>query len=84
MKIIKSLQKLLRKHSKYEHAFEIIRIFLGMALFLKGIHFIIKPQDLDFWMLQGQINVIETLISHYVISAHLVGGCLLCIGLLTK
>ncbi len=72
------------KYTKYENAIECIRIYLGIALFFKGIHFMIHPQDLVFFIKQGEFNLQETLISHYVISAHLIGGILLTFGLLTR
>ena len=52
--------------------------------YFQRIHFTVNPQDLVYWLNQGQLNVIETVISHYVISAHLVGGLLLTFGLLTR
>ena len=79
-KIIKSALS----HSKFENAIECIRIYLGIALFFKGIHFMINPQDLVYFLQQGELNVLETFISHYVISAHLVGGLLMTVGLLTR
>ncbi len=81
---MKKLLKIAYKHSKFENSFELLRIYLGIGLFMKGIHFMIHPQDLVFFMQQGQINFIETFISHYVISAHLVGGLLMTVGLLTR
>jgi uncharacterized membrane protein YphA (DoxX/SURF4 family) len=72
------------KHSTFENAFELIRIYLGIGLFIKGIHFMINPQDLGTFISQGQLNVMETVVSHYVISAHLVGGLLMSVGLLTR
>ena len=72
------------KHTKFENALEIIRIYIGLALFIKGIHFIVNPQDLVYFMSQGKITFIETFISHYVISAHLVGGLLMTVGLITR
>lgn len=73
-----------KKHCKFENTMEFIRIYLGIGLFLKGIHFMTHPQDLVFFINQGHLNVLESFISHYVISAHLVGGLLLIIGLLTR
>lgn len=72
------------KHSKFENTMELIRIYLGVGLFFKGIHFMVNPQDLVYFLNQGQLNIIESFISHYVISAHLVGGLLLTVGLLTR
>ena len=72
------------KQTKYENAIECIRIYLGLALFFKGIHFMFQPQDLVYFLKQGDFNVLETLVSHYVISAHLIGGLLITVGLLTR
>ena len=44
----------------------------------------INPQDLVYFLQQGELNVLETFISHYVISTHLVGGLLMTVGLLTR
>ena len=76
--------KIIRSKSNFENAYEFIRIYLGIALFLKGVHFISQPEDLDFWLKQGQINVMHALISHYVITAHLVGGLFLATGAITR
>ena len=81
---MKKLMTTAFKHTKFENAIECIRIYLGAALFLKGIHFMIHPQDLVYFLSQGELNVLETFISHYVISAHLVGGLLMLFGLLTR
>lgn len=81
---MKSILKSAYKHSKFENSFEILRIYLGIALFFKAIHFIVNPEDLIYFMSQGKITFIETFISHYVISAHLVGGVLMTFGLLTR
>lgn len=70
--------------SVFENTWDVIRVFLGIALFLKGIHFLVKPNDLGYWISQGQLTVFYALISQYVISAHLVGGLLLSMGLLTR
>lgn len=81
---MKIIIKTALSHTKYENAIELIRIYLGVALFFKGIHFMINPQDLGYFLNQGQLNVLETVISHYVISGHLVGGLLMSVGLLTR
>ena len=43
----------------------------------------IHPQDLVYF-LNRELNILETFISHYVISGHLVGGLLMMVGLLTR
>ncbi|MEK9726709.1 MAG: DoxX family membrane protein [Candidatus Margulisiibacteriota bacterium] len=82
--MLKKLLNTAKKHSKFENTVEFIRIYLGIGLFFKGVHFMVNPQDLVYFLNQGQLNVIESFISHYVISAHLVGGLLLTFGLLTR
>jgi len=81
---MRTIFKTARNHSKFENAIECIRIYLGIALFFKGIHFMVNPQDLVYFLNQGQLNIIETFISHYIISSHLVGGLLMSVGLLTR
>jgi putative oxidoreductase len=81
---MRTIFKTAQNHSKFENAIECIRIYLGIALFFKGIHFMINPQDLVYFLQQGQLNILETFISHYIISAHLVGGLLMSVGLLTR
>jgi len=39
---------------------------------------------LVYFLQQGQLNILETFISHYIISSHLVGGLLMSVGLLTR
>ena len=82
--MLKNILNTIQNHSKFELALDLIRIYLGIGLFLKGVHFMLSPQDLVYFMNQGKLDVLESFISHYVISAHLVGGLLLCIGLLTR
>ena len=82
--MISKLINTAKQHSKFENTFELLRFYLGLGLFFKGIHFMLNPQDLVFFLTQGQLNVLESFISHYVISAHLVGGLLIFIGLLTR
>ena len=68
----------------FEKGIDLIRVVLGILLFMKGINFIIDPGKLSFWMESGQMLVKQTLIAHYVIAAHLCGGLLLSVGLLTR
>ena len=81
---MKSILKKTLSFTKFENAMDCIRIYLGIALFFKGIHFMIHPQDLVYFLNQGDLNVIEAFVSHYVISAHLIGGLMLGIGLLSR
>ncbi|WP_299431830.1 DoxX family protein [uncultured Aquimarina sp.] len=82
MPTIKSLNKWANAHTYYP--LDLLRIALGVFLFLKGINFISNSQILvdllkPFQNLAGGMIVI-----HYVAPAHLMGGILIAFGLLTR
>ena len=62
---------------------DLVRIYLGVALFVKGIWFIMNRDEL-LRLLQSSGDLAPGMIAHYVIPAHLVGGALLAVGLLTR
>ncbi len=68
-----------------ELGFDLIRIYLGVGLLIKGIFFIANPSELDK-LIGGNIpSFAETMfLSHYIAIGHLLGGTLLTIGLLTR
>ena len=82
MMTIRSLNKWANAHTYY--ALDILRVALGVFLFIKGIQFISQTQTLVELItpLQGYAGVMITV--HYVASAHLVGGILIAFGLLTR
>ena len=66
---------------------DFIRIALGIFLFYKGIDFLRNMGDMvglmqNNKMLFGSFKLI--ILGHYVVSAHLIGGFLLIIGLFTR
>ena len=72
---------------------DIIRIYIGIGLILKGINFIMNPDQLGAWLQQGNLNDVaglsffqiqQVLILYFVITVHTFGGFLLTIGLLTR
>jgi uncharacterized membrane protein YphA (DoxX/SURF4 family) len=78
MKQINTIIQLLEKNR--ETAYSLIRIYLGIALFIRGILLFADPgaitrlsgaQDMYMW-------------HSYIIGAHLVGGLLLALGILTR
>lgn len=82
MATIKSLNKWANAHTYY--ALDVLRLALGVFLFIKGIDFmshqvqmaeVIKP----FQDLPGGMAIL-----HYIVPAHFVGGFLIVIGLLTR
>lgn len=64
---------------------DLIRIYLGIALFAKGLYFLLHHDALGKLM-EGSENLAfaQAAVAHYVIPAHLVGGLLLALGLLTR
>ena len=82
MATIKSLNKWANAHTYYP--LDILRLALGVFLFIKGIDFmsnqaqmaeVIKP----FQNLPGGMAIL-----HYIVPAHFVGGFLIVVGLLTR
>src|SRR5262245_35048660 len=65
--------------------FDLIRIYLGIGLFLKAIWFVQHPEFLEAIFSQaGPLSFLPAMVGHFVIVGHLAGGLLLAIGLLTR
>lgn len=62
----------------------LLRIYLGVGLFIKAISFIKYRDDLVQTMLDSNIMFSGTGLAHYVILTHLIGGLLMVIGLGTR
>jgi uncharacterized membrane protein YphA (DoxX/SURF4 family) len=64
---------------------DLVRIYLGLGLMAKGIFFM-GHQDYMMKLLAdtGDLFIVPATIAHYVIPAHLLGGLLLALGLLTR
>ena len=67
-----------------EFCLDLLRIYLGLGLFMKGVNFIIEPKLLTEWMSISQLLATKTLLAHYVIITHFCGGILLILGLVTR
>jgi putative oxidoreductase len=72
-------------HSHPDVMMDLVRIYLGVALFFKGVYFMANRdalmklmEDSGNWMLA------PATIAHYILPAHLLGGILLAVGLLTR
>jgi putative oxidoreductase len=63
---------------------DIIRIFLGIAIFIKGIFFIQNSDALLEIMQHSRIKGWAFIVEHQVAFTYLVGGILIAIGLLTR
>ncbi len=82
MGTVKSLNKWANRHTYLP--IDLLRIALGVFLFIKGLHFMGNTQILidlikPFQNLAGSVIAV-----HYVAPAHLIGGLLIMFGLLTR
>lgn len=82
MPTIKSLNKWANAHTYYP--LDVLRIALGVFLFLKGINFLSNTQILVDLLKPVQNLAGAMLVVHYVAPAHLLGGILIAFGLLTR
>jgi uncharacterized membrane protein YphA (DoxX/SURF4 family) len=67
-----------------EVGLDIVRIYLGVGLFVRGILFISASQGIATLVDLSTFSVASAALAHYVTFAHLVGGLLLAAGLLTR
>lgn len=65
---------------------DFIRIVLGFILMAKGVQFINHMNELTAMMEKSRFitTASVTIVSHYVVFAHLIGGALMSFGLLTR
>ncbi|WP_025741157.1 DoxX family protein [Aquimarina pacifica] len=82
MPTIKSLNKWANAHTYYP--LDLLRVALGVFLFLKGINFISNSQILVDLITPVQNLAGSMIVLHYVAPAHLIGGVLIAFGLLTR
>ncbi|GAA4274088.1 DoxX family protein [Aquimarina gracilis] len=82
MPTIKSLNKWANAHTYYP--LDLLRIALGVFLFIKGINFISNSQILVDLIKPVQNLAGAMIVVHYVAPAHLIGGILIAFGLLTR
>ncbi len=60
------------------------RMLLGTIIFLKGLQFVSDISVLDSLIRNSKLEFVSFLAAHYVACAHLVGGILISIGLITR
>lgn len=65
------------------YAIELLRVFLGALLFMKGYFFIENINDI-YGLIEENMEYSSFIIAHYVAVAHLVGGLMLAFGLFTR
>ncbi len=64
--------------------FPILRIILGMIIFFKGVIFIQNTDAIYNMIAHSAFSIYAVFLAHYVALAHLMGGFLIIIGLLTR
>ena len=82
MTTIKILNKWANAHTYYP--LDILRIALGLFLFIKGIDFMSNHIQMVEIMKPFQDMPGGMIIMHYLVPAHFIGGFLIVIGLLTR
>lgn len=82
MGTIKSLNKWANAHSYYP--IDVIRMALGVFLFIKGVHFMQNTSLLTELFAPYKDMFGGMILLHLVIPIHLIGGVLIVFGLLTR
>jgi uncharacterized membrane protein YphA (DoxX/SURF4 family) len=67
-----------------EMAIEVLRIYLGIGLLIKGIQFMTNEEQAAEYMAMITFPFFEFLSIHVVAMVHIAGGFLLAIGLITR
>ncbi len=68
---------------KHVRPMDALRVYLGVALVVKGIYFIVNMAELEA-TLGGDLGQGQTLIAWSVVFAHVVGGASLALGFVTR
>ena len=68
---------------QYLRPMDALRVYLGIALVVKGIYFIMNMAELES-QLGGEFGQTQTLIAWGVVFAHVVGGASLALGFITR
>ncbi len=83
IELFSDLRKWLNSH-RYLF-FDLVRIYLGIGLFVKGLQFIWNTEFLaDVMERSDHLDFAQTAVMHYIPLAHLGGGALMAVGLLTR
>lgn len=64
--------------------FDLVRAYLGIGLFVRGILFVSRPELVMNYLSSTSDWFLPYALAHYVAIAHLGGGLLLAIGLVTR
>ena len=78
-------ETLSKLESKKDICFDLLRIYLGIGLFVKGILFLTDMEALSSLLMKSErFQPITFLISHYIPIAHIGGGLMMALGLWTR
>lgn len=78
------IQDLAKRLDQPALGLDLLRIYLGVALLVRGATFLSRPDVLASYMERGGHWFIPVMLSHYVVGAHIAGGILLALGLGTR
>jgi uncharacterized membrane protein YphA (DoxX/SURF4 family) len=67
-----------------EHFMDVVRVYLGIGLLAKGIYFVGNASALLETMQAAHVPFTSVALAHYVGLAHIGGGTLLAVGLVTR
>lgn len=67
-----------------EVGIDLLRMYLGVGLFVRGVLFAATPQGIDVLVDLSEFSLASAALAHYVTFAHLFGGLMLAAGLLTR
>ena len=70
-----------RHHPKW---LDILRIMLGLVITAKGYYFISHTDGLQQMIANSRFGQVSFLLAHYIAFAHLIGGILIAVGLITR
>ncbi|HVW27080.1 MAG TPA: DoxX family protein [Polyangiaceae bacterium] len=79
-----TLEALRRKTSRPSVGFDLLRVYLGVALFVRGALFVADPDRLMSLVGRSGDWFMPMLVAHYVSAAHICGGILLALGVATR
>ena len=71
--------------SRKDLCFDLLRIYLGIGLFVKGILFLTDMGSLSDVLMQSErFQPVAFLLTHYIPIAHIGGGAMMALGLWTR
>ncbi len=66
-------------------AFDLLRIYLGIGLFVRGLFFLIRPETFTALVAGSEASMLaSSSVMYVVVGAHLLGGAMIAVGLFTR